>query len=50
MIPGPIACQLGEVDLTKINEATAEKLIALKNPYIRRATVAKKKTAKPSEE
>jgi hypothetical protein len=48
VIPGPIACQLGVVDLSKISEATAERLIALRNPYLRKVAPKKPTRKRPS--
>ncbi len=48
VIPGPIACQLGMVDLSKMSEATAERLIALRNPYLRKVETKKPIRKRPS--
>jgi hypothetical protein len=36
IVPGPIGTPIGEVDLSRIPVAIAEKLVAMNNPYIRK--------------
>lgn len=43
IVPGKVGCPLGEVDLSRLTPEMAEKLIAIKLPYLRRAVEAKPK-------
>jgi hypothetical protein len=36
IVPGKVGCPLGEVDLSRLTPELAEKLIAIKLPYLRR--------------
>lgn len=36
VVPGVVGCPLGEVDLSRLTPELAEKLIAIKLPYLRK--------------
>lgn len=42
IVPGKVGCPLGEVDLSRLTPELAEKLIAIKLPYLRKAVVKAK--------
>lgn len=48
--PGPVGYKGGEVDLSRITAAQAEKLIAQKFPYLRKVEKAAKKAAEAEQE
>lgn len=50
IVPGQVGTPLGMLDLSKINAGTADKLIALKVPYLKKADPAKKKKDEATQE
>lgn len=42
IVPGPIGTPIGMVDLSRIPEPTAERLVALGIPYLKKAAKARK--------
>lgn len=48
--PGPIGTFMGVVDLSKIDEATAERLVARGSSYLRKAAKPSGKKKKETEE
>lgn len=42
LVPGPVGYKGGEVDLSQITSAQAEKLVAQKFPYLRKVEPSKK--------
>lgn len=50
ILPGLVGTPIGEVDLNTIPAETAEKLIALKFPYLKKAAPKAKKAKAPLED
>lgn len=48
--PGPVGYKGGEVDLSRITAAQAEKLVAQKFPYLRKVEASKKAVPAPEDE
>jgi hypothetical protein len=44
--PGPVGTKIGVVDLRKLDEKTAQRLVDIKMPYIRRVTAPQEKDSK----